>query len=218
MSSLARKTVNGTASGEIVEKKSRFICTLTHVESEAEAEAVLAAQKKKYYDARHHCSAFILGNDPEIVRSNDDGEPAGSAGRPILSVLQGEELHDTIAVVTRYFGGTLLGVGGLIRAYSGAVKEALNNASFLEKKMGIPVDVTCTYNDDGKLKYRCREQGLIVLNEVYSDNVTTTLLLEPSDADRTLAEIVDLTGGRAVIDKKDTVSYNDIDGKIEVTG
>ena len=229
-----RRTLFGEAGGEIVEKKSRFIAALAHVESEAEAEAFLAAQKKKYYDARHHCSAYIVsparpdggaagetsikegtpGHLPDILRSNDDGEPGGSAGRPMLSVLEGEGLHDVIAVVTRYFGGTLLGVGGLIRAYQGAVKEALKNASFLERRTGRKVTITASYNDDGKLKYQFRQEGLTILDTVYDQDVTTTLLLPEGEAARVIKAVTDLTGARALIEEGPTVGYDWADGEV----
>ncbi|MDO4478423.1 MAG: YigZ family protein [Lachnospiraceae bacterium] len=210
----SRKTIVGTAVGEIVEKKSRFIAELAHVENEAEAEAFLAAQKKKYYDARHHCSAFVVGSDFEIVRSNDDGEPGGSAGRPMLTVLQGEELHDVIAVVTRYFGGTLLGVGGLIRAYSGAVKAALENAVYREVRQGFPVKVTANYNDDGKLKYMFRQQEILIMNTVYGADVETTIVLDPEAVDRVMAAVTDLTAGRAVMEKGEAMAYSLIEGEV----
>jgi len=218
-----RRTLFGEAGGEIVEKKSRFIAALAHVETEAEAEAFLSAQKKKYYDARHHCSAFIVSKSgdgtgdtggPDILRSNDDGEPGGSAGRPMLSVLEGEGLHDVIAVVTRYFGGTLLGVGGLIRAYQGAVKEALKNASFLERRTGRKVIISASYNDDGKLKYQFRQEGLTILDTVYDQDVTTTLLLPVGEAGRVIKAVTDLTGGRALIEEGPVCEYDWADGEV----
>ncbi len=209
-----RKTIFDRAEGEIVEKKSRFIAALAHVENEEEAEQFLAEQKKKHYSARHHCSAFIIGNEPEILRSNDDGEPGGSAGRPMLSVLQGEELHDTIAVVTRYFGGTLLGVGGLIRAYSGAVKAALENATYRIVSEGIPVTVQADYNDDGKLKYMFRQQEILIMDTGYGADVSTKIIISPEEKDSIIKKITDLTAGRAVISVGDTIRYSLIDGEI----
>ena len=210
-----RRTILGEASGEIEEKKSRFIAALKHVETEAEAEAFLALQKKTYYDARHHCSAFIVSSSgQEILRSNDDGEPSGSAGRPILSVLEGENLHDTIAVVTRYFGGTLLGVGGLVRAYQGAVREALKSAVFVERRAGRKLFVTASYNDDGKLKYQFRQKELTILDTQYGQDVTTTLLLPVDKAEAVKTEITDLTAGRALIEEGDVCSYDWADGEV----
>ena len=113
------------AEAELVEKKSRFIATVRPVSSEEEAIAFIDEMKKKYYDARHNCSAFIIGSNAQMTRSSDDGEPSGTAGKPMLEVLLGSGIRNIAAVVTRYFGGTLLGTGGLVRAYSGVLKEAL---------------------------------------------------------------------------------------------
>lgn len=120
--------------GEIVEKKSRFIATVQPVESEEEALAFVASMKKKYWNATHNCSAFVVGEHMELQRCSDDGEPQGTAGRPMLDVLLGEEIHNVAVVVTRYFGGTLLGTGGLVRAYSKAVQEGLKTASLLKNR------------------------------------------------------------------------------------
>ena len=120
--------------GEIVEKKSRFIATVKPVDSEEEASAFIAEMKKKYWDARHNCSAFVIGEHNEIQRSSDDGEPAGTAGHPMLDVLLGEGIHNTAVVVTRYFGGTLLGTGGLVRAYSKSVQAGLAASTVLERE------------------------------------------------------------------------------------
>lgn len=127
------KIVYEGADGELVEKKSRFIAQIRPVASEEEAFAFIEEVHKKYWDARHHCYAYIIGERAQTARCSDDGEPSQTAGKPMMDVLAGEGLHDVCAVVTRYFGGTLLGTGGLVRAYSGAVKEALLNCSVVEK-------------------------------------------------------------------------------------
>ena len=196
---MSTKTILEEAAGEIVEKKSRFIAHLIHAETEAEAEAFLAAEKKKYYDARHHCSAWILDGDPVLERSNDDGEPSGSAGRPMLEVLKGADLTNVCVVVTRYFGGTLLGVGGLVRAYSGAVKAALENADRVEVFSGISLLVTSDYNDEGRLSYYFRQRDAIILNTVYNERVTTELLLPENEVEGAIRKIQDLTNGRATV-------------------
>ena len=134
------KVVYKGGQDEIIEKKSRFIATVAPVESEEEALAFIEAMKKKYWDARHNCFAYVIGERGQLARCSDDGEPGGTAGKPMLDVLMGEELIDVCAVVTRYFGGTLLGTGGLVRAYSGAVKEGLANAQILEKKQGVRME------------------------------------------------------------------------------
>ena len=196
---MSTKTILEEAAGEIVEKKSRFIAHLIHAETEVEAEAFLAAEKKKYYDARHHCSAWILDGDPVLERSNDDGEPSGSAGRPMLEVLKGADLTNVCVVVTRYFGGTLLGVGGLVRAYSGAVRAALENADPVEVFSGISLLVTSDYNDEGRLSYYFRQRDTIILNTVYNERVTTELLLPENEVEGAIRKIQDLTNGRATV-------------------
>ena len=139
--------------GETVEKKSRFIATIRPVESEEEAAAFIAMMKKQYWDASHNCSAFTVGENNEVTRCSDDGEPAQTAGRPMLDVLLGEEIHNVCAVVTRYFGGTLLGTGGLVRAYSQAVKEGLNQCVVLEKILAEKLVIKTDYSDLGKIQY-----------------------------------------------------------------
>ena len=128
-----------------MEKKSRFIATVRSVKTEEEALAFIEEMKKKYWDASHNCSAYVIGERNEIQRCSDDGEPGQTAGRPMLDVLLGEEIHDVCAVVTRYFGGTLLGTGGLVRAYSKATQEGLANSCILEKCLGVPMAVSYTH-------------------------------------------------------------------------
>ena len=131
------KIVYEGGEGEIVEKKSRFIATVKPVESQEEALDFIAAMKKKYWDATHNCFAFVIGENQELQRCSDDGEPQGTAGRPMLDVLLGEGIHNGAVVVTRYFGGTLLGTGGLVRAYSRSVQEGLKNSRIVEKRQGF---------------------------------------------------------------------------------
>ena len=130
------KIVYEGGEGELIEKKSRFIATVRPVEGEEEALDFIAAMKKKYWNATHNCSAFVVGENQELQRCSDDGEPQGTAGRPMLDVLLGEEVHNAAVVVTRYFGGTLLGTGGLVRAYSKSVQEGLRASKIIEKKIG----------------------------------------------------------------------------------
>ena len=118
---IKHKAVYRGGSGEIIEKKSRFIANVKSVETVEEAQAYIEEMRKKYWDARHNCSAFSVGTERVITRCSDDGEPGGTAGKPILEVISGSGIHNIVVVVTRYFGGTLLGTGGLVRAYSGAI-------------------------------------------------------------------------------------------------
>ena len=147
------KTVYQGGTGEVVEKKSRFIATVRPVNSEEEALQFIEEMKKKYWDARHNCSAYVIGERREFMRCSDDGEPQGTAGKPMLEVLLGEDLYNTAVVVTRYFGGTLLGTGGLVRAYSKAVQEGLADSRIITKKHGILTEVGTDYNSVGKLQY-----------------------------------------------------------------
>ena len=185
--------------GEIVEKKSRFISTIRKCETEEEAVAFIEEMKKKYWDARHNCSAFIIGSRGELTRCSDDGEPSQTAGKPMMDVLTGEGLHDVCAVVTRYFGGTLLGTGGLVRAYSGAVKEALLNCSVVEKKLGVQLEVTADYNSVGKIQYIAAQEGIDTLESRYSDKAEFDFLVPVAVKDCFQAKITEGTNGRARI-------------------
>lgn len=193
--------------GEIVEKKSRFIATIRPVESEDEAVSFIAEMKKKYWDATHNCSAFTVGENFEISRCSDDGEPAQTAGRPMLDVLLGEEIHNVCAVVTRYFGGTLLGTGGLVRAYSGAVQEGLKNCVILEKKLAEKLELKTDYSDLGKIQYILAEQGITVLGSEYSDKVVLTALAPLSEAQGLKKKLTEGTGGRCLIELLDKVYF-----------
>ncbi|WP_125139956.1 YigZ family protein [Clostridium transplantifaecale] len=193
--------------GEIVEKKSRFIATIRPVESEGETVSFIAEMKKKYWDATHNCSAFTVGENFEISRCSDDGEPAQTAGRPMLDVLLGEEIHNVCAVVTRYFGGTLLGTGGLVRAYSGAVQEGLKNCVILEKKLAEKLELKTDYSDLGKIQYILAEQGITVLGSDYSDKVVLTVLAPLSEAQGLKKKLTEGTGGRCLIELLDKVYF-----------
>ena len=152
------KTVLEGGTGEIVEKKSRFIATVRPVKNEEEALAFLEEMRKKYWDARHNCYAYSIGKNREFTRCSDDGEPSGTAGRPMLDVILGEDIYNVAVVVTRYFGGVLLGTGGLVRAYSKAVQEGLAGSLVIEKKKGISLKVTTDYTGIGKIQYIAGER------------------------------------------------------------
>ena len=139
--------------GEIEEKKSRFIAYVKPVNSEEEASDFIDEIKKKNWDARHNCAAAVIGKNNEFTRCNDDGEPAGTAGKPMLEVLLGEGVHNVAVVVTRYFGGILLGTGGLVRAYQAAVKAGLAASKVAEKRQGVKMTLRTDYNGIGKIQY-----------------------------------------------------------------
>lgn len=198
--------------GSLEEKKSRFLATLCPVESEEEALEFIAGIKKKYWDASHNCHAFVIGENNEISRCSDDGEPAQTAGRPMLDVLLGEEIHNACVVVTRYFGGVLLGTGGLVRAYSKAVQEGIRNSAVLTKRLGQTYSVTVSYSDLGKVQYILGEERVPVTDSDYSDKVTLTLLIPAQDTDALLKKLTEGTAGRCAITESEKVYYG-MDGK-----
>ena len=139
------KSIETEAEGIIIEKKSKFIANIYYVENEKEAEDILNSIRKKYYDARHHCFAYRIHIDGQTIsKQSDDGEPSGTAGGPILNILEKRGIANVLLVVTRYFGGVLLGTGGLVKAYSDAAKEAINNSNIIEKEEGYEVEVAKT--------------------------------------------------------------------------
>ncbi|MCR5293795.1 MAG: IMPACT family protein [Lachnospiraceae bacterium] len=196
------RTILVPGQGEIIEKKSRFIGEVFPAESLAEAEERLLRIRKRYYDARHHCFAAVVGEPgtpDELRRGNDDGEPGGTAGKPMLEVLGGEGLHKTAVVVTRYFGGTLLGTGGLVRAYSGAVKAAIENAKIATVICGRKIRLKVSYSDAGKLAYLYAREGMGQAEAEYGQDVILTLSLASALADRAVKMTMDATSGSAVL-------------------
>lgn len=185
-------------SAQIEIKKSRFIATLAPVTSEEEAAAFIAETKKKYWNAKHNCSAFVIGEGAAITRCNDDGEPAGSAGRPMLQVLLGTNVCNVCAVVTRYFGGTLLGVGGLIRAYQDAVKEGLKECVIVQRAAGKRFLVETDYARSGKLQTLFAQENVIVEKSDYGERVTFTIILLTEQEEDITSRITDVTDGSAV--------------------
>ena len=182
--------------GEIVEKKSRFIATVRRVETEEEAIAFIEEMKKKYWDARHNCSAFVIGTRGELTRCSDDGEPSGTAGRPMLEVLLGEGIRNMAVVVTRYFGGLLLGTGGLVRAYTQAVKEGLNHCSVGTMVHGYEVLLNTDYNGIGKVLYLLGQYGLEPVDSDYGVDVTLQLQIADEQAERLKKELTEATSGK----------------------
>jgi uncharacterized YigZ family protein len=195
------------ASAEITEKKSRFIASVQSVRSQEEADDFILRTKKQYWDARHNCSAMVLGERGEFRRSSDDGEPSGTAGRPMLSVLTGEGLTDVCAVVTRYFGGVLLGTGGLVRAYSSAVQAALAACSIGVRTDGFRLRIRTDYNGDGKIRYLLAQRQLPVTDTVYTDAVEVETLVPDEVLPILKTEIMDRTNARCSFVKEETVRY-----------
>ena len=201
--------------GEIEVKKSRFIATLEPVSSEEEALSFIAGIRKQYWDARHNCHAFIVGDNPGVLRFSDDGEPGGTAGKPMLEVLTHEGLHDVCAVVTRYFGGVLLGTGGLVRAYQGAVQAALPSCRFGTRFEGVAIGAVLPYTDLGKVENRLRELPSVhVADTKYGENVTLSLVSPTEEKDGLMRVLMDITSGRAVLSCDDPKFFDEVDGKI----
>jgi uncharacterized YigZ family protein len=189
------------AEAEIVEKKSRFIATIHPVSSEEEALAFVAQMKKKYYDARHNCWAFIVGTDNVVAKCSDDGEPSGTAGRPMLEVLTGSGIHNIAVVVTRYFGGVLLGTGGLVRAYQGALKEALPLCKTAAQRYGVRLKIKTDYNMIGKIQYILANNNINIEASDYGADVELTALVPIEDYNRLTTEITEATSAKAVLEE-----------------
>lgn len=200
--------------GEITEKKSRFIATVRPVESEDEAVSFINETKKKYWDARHNCSAFVIGKRQELTRCSDDGEPAGTAGRPMLDVLLKENIHNAAVVVTRYFGGVLLGTGGLVRAYQQAIKAGLSASEIIEKKDGAVLFIRTDYTGIGRLQYLFAQEKITVMDTAYEADVLVKAVIPENDKKRIEKTIIEQTNGTAKLEWGDEVTFAEYDGEV----
>ena len=210
------KIVYRGGEGEIVEKKSRFIATVCPVNTEEDAVSFIEKTKKKYWDARHNCHAFVIGEHNEISRCSDDGEPSGTAGKPMLDVLLGNKLHNVCVVVTRYFGGTLLGTGGLVRAYSKAVQEGLENSLVIEKILSCKMKIYTDYNGIGKIQYIIGKSQAITVGTEYTDHVCVEILIKKELLGALQKEIIEATNGKAELEVGDEYWCGMADGEIIV--
>ena len=210
------KTVYRGGEAEIIEKKSRFIATVRPVKNEEEAIAFIESMKKKYWDATHNCFAYILGEHFQIQRCSDDGEPSGTAGKPMLDVLLGEEIHDVAVVVTRYFGGTLLGTGGLVRAYSASAKAGLAASTVITKIYGQKLGVQTDYTGLGKIQYILGQRGITILHSEYTDKVQLEVLLAGNEIEGVIAEITEGTNGQAELELCEECYFANIDGNVQI--
>lgn len=210
------KTLYEGGVGEIVEKKSRFIATVEKIDNEEEALAFIAKMKKQYWDARHNCYAFVAGKNHELQRCSDDGEPNGTAGRPMLEVLLREDIHNIVVVVTRYFGGTLLGTGGLVRAYQKSVQEGLRNSIIIERMQGQLLDIHTDYNGIGKIQYIVAQEGISVLDTEYTDKVVVKLIVPVEKMQKLQEAVTEGTNGNAVYQLGEMVEFASIEGKIKI--
>lgn len=195
--------------GVYEEKKSRFIATLRRCESEKEALAFIEEMKKKYWDARHNCSAFVIGSRGELARCSDDGEPGGTAGRPMLEVLTGEGLRDVCAVVTRYFGGVLLGTGGLVRAYTQAVRSGLNHCRIGRMCAGYEVRITTDYNGIGRILHLLGSMGIEPESSDYAEKVTLRVMVSAGNLEFLRGGLVEATNGRVGFEKIRELNFVD---------
>lgn len=210
----AFKTIYEGGVGEFVMKKSRFIATVSPVSTEQDAIEIIESLKKKYWDASHNCSAYIIGTDQPIMRCSDDGEPSKTAGRPMLDVLLAQDLTNLVVVVTRYFGGTLLGTGGLVKAYQSSVIEGLDKCKIITKELGIRLTITTDYNAIGKIQYLVGQEHITLLNSVYTDTVVITLLVPPSKMDFVTKKTAELTNGSAALEVSGQVYFTMMDGEV----
>lgn len=189
-------TIKENSYDEFVEKKSTFITHLIRVTSEEEAREFIQKMKKKHYDATHVCSCYVVGDNNEITRANDDGEPSGTAGAPMLDVLVKNEIKNVCATVIRYFGGTKLGTGGLVRAYGGGVINALKNTTLVKRKDALEIRLELDYSLNGKIEYEIEKTNFIVNNLEYTDKIIYTIYVMEEDYDSFQSWIANLTNGQ----------------------
>lgn len=195
------QVIETPVTGEYEEKRSRFLADLVPVESMEEAAAFAEAVRRRYYDARHHCTAYIIGRKSELTRCSDDGEPSGTAGKPMLEVLLSEKVTNVAAVVTRYFGGTLLGTGGLVRAYTQAVKEALAKAQIAVMRYGAQLTIHTEYGDMGKIQHYLEKEQIGILTSRYTDKVELDICIPVEEAKQLSEELIELTAARARVEE-----------------
>ena len=195
------------AEGIYEEKKSRFIAKVYKTDNESEAGSYIEEARKKYWDARHNCYAYIIGDKGQIQRFSDDGEPQGTAGKPILDIIAATELVNCLIIVTRYFGGVLLGTGGLIRAYQASAKAGLDSSDVSAVCTGIKANITADYNSYGKLQYICNEQGVDVLNTGFGADVDMELVVKAETAGAFEKKITDAFSGNITLENKKNVNF-----------
>ena len=172
-------TIKENVQTELIEKKSKFIANLFYIESVEEAENIINKIKKKYWDSKHNCIAYRVVSDGGLIeKSSDDGEPSGTAGSPMLSILQKNNLLNVLVVVTRYFGGVLLGTGGLVRAYSQSLLNAIEESEIIKKCVGYELEVKLEYNEFGNFKYYCKNNKITIINPQFLENVVCKIELE----------------------------------------
>ena len=195
-------TIKTPGAGEVDEKKSRFIAQACHAESAEEAAQFRAATRRENFNARHNCYAYIIGGVAANERFSDDGEPSGTAGKPILEVLRGAAITNSMIIVTRYFGGTLLGTGGLVRAYTAAAKAALERAAIVRMCLCDVLTITVEYPQLDRVLYWLQSEKITHGEPVYTDKVSVEITVPQGESALRTAELTEMTTGRAVINKK----------------
>lgn len=195
------QTIGAEGRGEYTEKKSRFLGRAVPVSSEEEVQACIEAVRKQYYDARHHCYAYVIGENREKTRAADDGEPSGTAGMPILRVIEGAGLTNILIIVTRYFGGTLLGTGGLVRSYTNAAARALEDAPRVRMCLCTRLSIGISYSRLDRVLYFLQQEGIEPDSADYTDKVTLTITAESFRIGQIREKLVSLTGADILLEE-----------------
>lgn len=210
------RTVYEGGKGEIVEKKSRFIGEVFPVETEDEAAEIIGRIKKQYWDARHHCWAYVIGEGQVQERFSDDGEPGGTAGKPILEVIRGHKLKNVLVVVTRYFGGTLLGTGGLVRAYTQSAQAGIAGSTLITKIDGYQLRIETDYAGLGKLQYLLAQKGLPAVDADYGEKVTLSTLIPAGEEAAFITAVTEATNAQAVVRREKACRFAYHEGEVRV--
>lgn len=193
-------TISGNSDGIYEEKRSKFIAKATHIESENEAKEILLKTKKEYYDARHNCYAYVLGEDKKKQKFFDDGEPSGTAGAPIIEAIKKSDLTDILITVTRYFGGIKLGAAGLTRAYNKAANIAVENAKIVKMETFFNVSLTIDYNLLSSVEYYLRKENITIKTSDYNEKVNMNILVLTEKIEKVKKDIIDLSSGKINIE------------------
>jgi len=207
-------TIKDKAKAEFIEKKSIFIGQVERVESEEAAKEFIQKIKSQHKQARHNVYAYIIGENKMLQRYSDDGEPHGTGGVPMLEVLKKSDITDVVVVVTRYFGGILLGTGGLARAYSKGASLAIKEAGIVEKVKGISLEIVIEYDLLGKLQHLCAEQKTHIENIDYTDKVKIRIICESSNLDKLESQITEVTSGKALFEEEESKMYFKLENRL----
>lgn len=199
-------TIKSAHETEIVINKSRFIASIYPAETEEEAKAFIQSKKKEHHDATHNCSSYIIGPTMLIQKANDDGEPSGTAGVPMLEVLKKQQLHNVVVVVTRYFGGIKLGAGGLIRAYGSAVSQVIKEIGRIILLDAIPFEITLDYDQTGRFEHELQQTDFQLVDTSYTDKVTYTINVIASEEDNFISFLNEVNQGKYDLTKQDMIA------------